>query len=147
MAPIHHHFEQLGWTEPQIVIRFWIISVMLALAGRDLGPLIGLKEFRLSPEWIGLQAARYRDFPIAEFLVPSFGALATRLFTPLWGGTVPATQVRAEWRLVILMIVALAITMAVEKPSNLEAWAWLFVALLTALPHLVTLLGSRLRPA
>jgi phospho-N-acetylmuramoyl-pentapeptide-transferase len=33
MAPIHHHFEQLGWTEPQIVIRFWIISIMLALAG------------------------------------------------------------------------------------------------------------------
>ena len=33
MAPIHHHYEQLGWTEPQIVIRFWIISVMLALAG------------------------------------------------------------------------------------------------------------------
>jgi phospho-N-acetylmuramoyl-pentapeptide-transferase len=33
MAPIHHHFEQLGWTEAQIVIRFWIISVVLALAG------------------------------------------------------------------------------------------------------------------
>jgi phospho-N-acetylmuramoyl-pentapeptide-transferase len=33
MAPIHHHFEQLGWTEPQIVIRFWIVSVVLALAG------------------------------------------------------------------------------------------------------------------
>ena len=33
MAPIHHHFEHLGWTEPQIVIRFWIISVMLALLG------------------------------------------------------------------------------------------------------------------
>jgi len=33
MAPIHHHFEQLGWTEPQIVIRFWIISMVLALAG------------------------------------------------------------------------------------------------------------------
>ncbi len=33
MAPIHHHFEQLGWTEPQIVIRFWIISVVLALIG------------------------------------------------------------------------------------------------------------------
>jgi phospho-N-acetylmuramoyl-pentapeptide-transferase len=33
MAPIHHHFEQLGWTEPQIVIRFWIISAVLALAG------------------------------------------------------------------------------------------------------------------
>jgi phospho-N-acetylmuramoyl-pentapeptide-transferase len=33
MAPLHHHFEQMGWTEPQIVIRFWIISVVLALAG------------------------------------------------------------------------------------------------------------------
>src|SRR5499426_3636627 len=33
MAPLHHHFEQKGWTEPQIVIRFWIISVVLALAG------------------------------------------------------------------------------------------------------------------
>jgi phospho-N-acetylmuramoyl-pentapeptide-transferase len=33
MAPIHHHFEQKGWTEPQIVIRFWIIAVILALAG------------------------------------------------------------------------------------------------------------------
>ena len=33
MAPIHHHFEALGWTEPQIVIRFWIIAVMLALVG------------------------------------------------------------------------------------------------------------------
>ena len=33
MAPIHHHFEQKGWTEPQIVIRFWIIAVLLALAG------------------------------------------------------------------------------------------------------------------
>ena len=31
MAPIHHHFEQLGWTEPQVVIRFWIIAVVLAL--------------------------------------------------------------------------------------------------------------------
>ncbi len=33
MAPIHHHFEQKGWTEPQIVIRFWIISIVLALGG------------------------------------------------------------------------------------------------------------------
>jgi len=33
MAPIHHHYEQLGWTESQIVIRFWIVSVVLALAG------------------------------------------------------------------------------------------------------------------
>ena len=33
MAPIHHHFEQLGWTEPQVVVRFWIISVVLALIG------------------------------------------------------------------------------------------------------------------
>ena len=33
MAPLHHHFEQKGWTEPQIVIRFWIISIVLALVG------------------------------------------------------------------------------------------------------------------
>jgi phospho-N-acetylmuramoyl-pentapeptide-transferase len=33
MAPIHHHFEQLGWREPTIVIRFWIIAVILAIAG------------------------------------------------------------------------------------------------------------------
>ncbi|HTT98101.1 MAG TPA: phospho-N-acetylmuramoyl-pentapeptide-transferase [Rhizomicrobium sp.] len=33
MAPIHHHFEQLGWKEPTIVIRFWIVAVVLALIG------------------------------------------------------------------------------------------------------------------
>jgi phospho-N-acetylmuramoyl-pentapeptide-transferase len=33
MAPLHHHFEQKGWTEPQIVIRFWIIAIILALVG------------------------------------------------------------------------------------------------------------------
>ena len=33
MAPIHHHFEQLGWSESTVVIRFWIISLVLALAG------------------------------------------------------------------------------------------------------------------
>ena len=33
MAPIHHHYEQLGWTEPQIVIRFWIVTVVLAITG------------------------------------------------------------------------------------------------------------------
>src|SRR5579885_1220940 len=33
MAPIHHHFEQLGWKESTIVIRFWIIAVVLALIG------------------------------------------------------------------------------------------------------------------
>jgi phospho-N-acetylmuramoyl-pentapeptide-transferase len=33
MAPIHHHFEQLGWAESTVVIRFWIISIVLALAG------------------------------------------------------------------------------------------------------------------
>ncbi|MBY0421014.1 MAG: phospho-N-acetylmuramoyl-pentapeptide-transferase [Parvularculaceae bacterium] len=33
MAPIHHHFEQLGWKESTIVIRFWIIAVILALIG------------------------------------------------------------------------------------------------------------------
>jgi phospho-N-acetylmuramoyl-pentapeptide-transferase len=33
MAPIHHHFEKLGWQEPTIVIRFWIIAIIFALAG------------------------------------------------------------------------------------------------------------------
>ncbi|APG62974.1 phospho-N-acetylmuramoyl-pentapeptide-transferase [Sphingorhabdus lutea] len=33
MAPIHHHFEQMGWAESTVVIRFWIISLVLALAG------------------------------------------------------------------------------------------------------------------
>lgn len=31
MAPIHHHFELLGWPEPKIIVRFWIISIVLAL--------------------------------------------------------------------------------------------------------------------
>jgi phospho-N-acetylmuramoyl-pentapeptide-transferase len=33
MAPIHHHFEKLGWSESTVVIRFWIVSLMLALIG------------------------------------------------------------------------------------------------------------------
>jgi phospho-N-acetylmuramoyl-pentapeptide-transferase len=31
MAPIHHHFELKGWPEPKVIVRFWIISIMLAL--------------------------------------------------------------------------------------------------------------------
>jgi phospho-N-acetylmuramoyl-pentapeptide-transferase len=31
MAPLHHHFEKLGWAEPKIIVRFWIISIILAL--------------------------------------------------------------------------------------------------------------------
>src|SRR5215204_3340321 len=33
MAPLHHHFEQKGWEEPKIVIRFWIVAIVLAIAG------------------------------------------------------------------------------------------------------------------
>jgi len=33
MAPIHHHFEKLGWAESTVVIRFWIVSIILALVG------------------------------------------------------------------------------------------------------------------
>ncbi len=33
MAPLHHHFEQKGWSEPTVVIRFWILASILALAG------------------------------------------------------------------------------------------------------------------
>jgi len=33
MAPIHHHYEKQGWSEPKIIVRFWIISIILALVG------------------------------------------------------------------------------------------------------------------
>jgi phospho-N-acetylmuramoyl-pentapeptide-transferase len=33
MAPLHHHFEQLGWEEPKVIVRFWIIAVILAMIG------------------------------------------------------------------------------------------------------------------
>jgi phospho-N-acetylmuramoyl-pentapeptide-transferase len=33
MAPIHHHFELKGWAEPKVIVRFWIISLFLVLAG------------------------------------------------------------------------------------------------------------------
>ena len=33
MAPIHHHFELKGWPENKVIVRFWIISIMCALAG------------------------------------------------------------------------------------------------------------------
>ena len=33
MSPIHHHFELLGWHESQVIVRFWILSIMLALFG------------------------------------------------------------------------------------------------------------------
>ncbi|MBA3013561.1 MAG: phospho-N-acetylmuramoyl-pentapeptide-transferase, partial [Proteobacteria bacterium] len=32
MAPFHHHFEKKGWTEPKVVVRFWIISIILGLS-------------------------------------------------------------------------------------------------------------------
>jgi phospho-N-acetylmuramoyl-pentapeptide-transferase len=32
MAPLHHHFELKGWPEPKVIVRFWIISIILALA-------------------------------------------------------------------------------------------------------------------
>jgi len=33
MAPLHHHFELLGWPEPRVIVRFWIITVILVLFG------------------------------------------------------------------------------------------------------------------
>ncbi|MDE2354373.1 MAG: phospho-N-acetylmuramoyl-pentapeptide-transferase, partial [Betaproteobacteria bacterium] len=33
MAPVHHHFELKGWKENQVVVRFWIITIILVLAG------------------------------------------------------------------------------------------------------------------
>ena len=33
MTPIHHHFEELGWDEDKVVMRFWIVSAALAVLG------------------------------------------------------------------------------------------------------------------
>jgi phospho-N-acetylmuramoyl-pentapeptide-transferase len=33
MAPIHHHFEETGWSETKVVIRFWIVAIIFALLG------------------------------------------------------------------------------------------------------------------
>ncbi len=33
MAPIHHHFEKLGWAESTVVVRFWIVAIVLAMLG------------------------------------------------------------------------------------------------------------------
>ncbi|MEI1413311.1 phospho-N-acetylmuramoyl-pentapeptide-transferase, partial [Pseudomonas aeruginosa] len=33
MAPLHHHYEKQGWKETQVVIRFWIITIMLVVLG------------------------------------------------------------------------------------------------------------------
>ncbi|MBX2811118.1 MAG: phospho-N-acetylmuramoyl-pentapeptide-transferase [Myxococcales bacterium] len=33
MAPLHHHFELAGWPEPKVIVRFWIVAILLALAG------------------------------------------------------------------------------------------------------------------
>jgi phospho-N-acetylmuramoyl-pentapeptide-transferase len=33
MAPLHHHFEQMGWAEPKVIVRFWIVAVILAMIG------------------------------------------------------------------------------------------------------------------
>ena len=44
MAPLHHHFEQKGWQEATVVVRFWIISVVLSL--------IALTTLKLRCEWV-----------------------------------------------------------------------------------------------
>jgi phospho-N-acetylmuramoyl-pentapeptide-transferase len=33
MAPLHHHFEKKGWAETQVVVRFWIITILLCMVG------------------------------------------------------------------------------------------------------------------
>jgi phospho-N-acetylmuramoyl-pentapeptide-transferase len=33
MAPLHHHFEQKGWNETKVVVRFWIVTIVLILVG------------------------------------------------------------------------------------------------------------------
>ncbi len=33
MAPLHHHFEMIGWSEPQITMRFWLVSMLAGMLG------------------------------------------------------------------------------------------------------------------
>ncbi len=33
MAPVHHHFEELGWAESKVIVRFWLLGIILALVG------------------------------------------------------------------------------------------------------------------
>ena len=56
MAPIHHHFELSGWAEPKVVIRFWIVTLMLALSGLS---LLGLNRLLSAeePRHVGPSAA------------------------------------------------------------------------------------------
>ena len=49
MAPIHHHFEQLGWSESKVVIRFWIVSIVLALLG--VPALAGVPVGHIENQW------------------------------------------------------------------------------------------------
>ncbi len=57
MAPIHHHFEQLGWSEPQVVVRFWIIAFVLALD----------RTFDLEIEVIMTPVTIFKDQAVAVF--------------------------------------------------------------------------------
>ena len=74
MAPLHHHFEKKGWAESTIVIRFWIISVVLAL--------ISLSTLKLE---IGLQ--QMVNAPIKAFnhiAILGMGCLAGRCWRRVW---------------------------------------------------------------
>src|SRR3546814_18651881 len=62
MAPIHHHFEQLGCSEPTVVIRFWIISIVLALAG--LSPL--------KPRLSSVPPLQERNIPFLVWSAPAW---------------------------------------------------------------------------
>ena len=74
MAPLHHHFEQKGWKEPTVVVRFWIISVVLALVG-----LSTLKLGRAMRRPIGLACALLMATSVAAM------AVAEEAQTPVLG--------------------------------------------------------------
>ena len=62
MAPIHHHYEQLGWNEPTIVIRFWIVAVVLALA-RPCHPEAAVTRMIAAARFRGQDRRRLRAGP------------------------------------------------------------------------------------
>ena len=49
MAPIHHHFQRKGWTETQVVVRFWLIGAMLAAMAIATVKLRSIVPRELSP--------------------------------------------------------------------------------------------------
>ena len=72
MAPLHHHYEQKGWTESTVVVRFWIISVVLAL--------VGLATLKLRLTWARSTATRVASDLLPHDPITTFAGRRSRVF-------------------------------------------------------------------